>query len=53
MIYQFEWPKIETCVGCPLLDSEQGCFCVLTDKPVRKSLCCEAPRPEWCPLEEK
>ena len=52
MKYQFEWPKIETCLDCPLLDWEEACFCQLTEKQVRASLGVEAIRPEWCPIKE-
>lgn len=52
MIYQFDWPKIEKCDDCPLLDWEQACFCQLTEKPVRANLGVAALRPEWCPLKE-
>ena len=51
MQYMFEVEeKIASCEDCPMLDAEQGCYCQLLNKMVRKSPVESAIKPNDCPL---
>jgi hypothetical protein len=51
MRYYFERDEIKTCEDCPLLDAEQGCFCLLNEKAVRDFPGENTTIPEWCQLK--
>lgn len=52
MFYIFEHEKINTCDDCPLLDGEQGCYCMLSNGLIRKNPGVKLEIPDWCMLKE-
>lgn len=51
MEYKFKWEEITTCKECPLLDAEQGYFCMLNEKAVVENHKKIIGMPDWCMLE--